>query len=361
MLDRVPFNKDEITNAGEYPPFFPGFPPAKKFATPITPKENIQALYRRELPLWIPLSTDSRLFAPRVDPDNIARCLVLEANGLSPEEMVGGKDKHGIDWVFIPQAGGSMVVPGNPVLSDANDWESVIQFPELDSWDWEGSIQANKAGLESDERAMTIWIQTGLFERLISFMDFEGAAIAVIDEDQKDAVKALMDRLADMYIDIIGRYTKAYNPTTFTLHDDWGSQRSPFFSLETVMEMVVPALSRVVQGAHDNGLNFDMHSCGKNELLVPAYIAAGCDSWSGQPMNDKAMLFEKYGDQIILGIEADIAFTPETTAEEAAACAKRFVEKYGPTMAEKPVLCSAMMASPIFTETLYEESRKMFN
>jgi uroporphyrinogen-III decarboxylase len=126
------------------------------------------------------------------------------------------------------------------------------------------------------------------------------------------------------------------------------------------MEMIVPHLKRVVDFVHSQGMIFDMHSCGKNELLVPAYIAAGCDSWSGQTMNDKDMLYEKYGDKIILGLDADIEFTPATTDAEAAAAAKRFVAKYGPSVEKKPFLCSAFSMTPAWAETLYEESRKLF-
>jgi hypothetical protein len=359
MLDRIPFSTDELTNAGEYPAAFPGFPPVKKYATPVTPKENLTAIYRRELPLWIPLSSDSRLFAPKVDPDNVARCLVIDADRLAPEDMIGGKDRHEIDWVYVPVAQGSMVQPGSPLLTDANDWDKYVQFPDMDSWDWAGSLEKN-ADIVDDARAVMPWVLSGLFERLISFMDFEGAAIAIIDEDQKDAVLALFDKLADLYAEMIKRF-KAYNPVIFCLHDDWGSQHSPFFSLDTAMEMIVPALSKVVKAAHDNGLFFDMHSCGKNEKLVPAYIAAGVDSWNGQPMNDKDMLYQMYGDKIILSLPPDVAFTPNTTEEEAVEAAKRFVAKYGPTMAEKPFLLTAFGGGPAFTETVYVESRKMFS
>jgi hypothetical protein len=357
-MERIAFHPDELKSTEFYPALISTMPAARKFNTPIAPKENIRALFSRELPLWVPTGSDRRSMTPRIDPDNVARCFVFEAQPLSEEERTGGKDKHGIEWVYVPVAAGSMVKPGNPLLGDANDWEKLVSFPDLDSWDWEGSIAANGPWLKDDGRALTVTVMTGFFERLISLMDFENAAVAMIDEGQKDAVKALFDRLADLYIDILNRYKKAYDPMIFCLHDDWGAQRAPFYSLATVQEMIVPALRRVVHGAHEAGMFFDMHSCGKNELLVPAYIDAGVDYWSGQALNDKPMLHEKYGDKLIIGLDADIAFTPDTTAEEAAASAKRFVQKYCPKMEAKPFLCSAMGAPTAFTDTLYEESRK---
>ena len=360
-MNRVPFHQDEISQAGSYAPSRAGGPEIKKYKTPVTPRENLRLAYSREVPLWIPMGNDRRMMTPRIDPDNVARCFVSDVQSLAPEEMTGGKDKHGVEWVYVPVANGSMVKPGSPLLADANDWEKIVSFPDLDTWDWAGSIAANKDSLEQEERALTVTVLTGFFERLISLMDFEEAAVAIIDETQKDAVKALFDRLADLYIDIIKRYKAAYDPLIFCLHDDWGSQRAPFFSLDTVMEMIVPAFSRVASAAHEAGMFFDIHSCGKNERLVPAYIEIGADSWGGQSLNDKAMLHEKYGDKLIMGIDPDIVFTTAPSDEEAIASAKRFVQKFGPTMDKKPFTCSAMGATPAFLDTLYEESRKLFS
>ena len=192
-------------------------------------------------------------------------------------------------------------------------------------------------------------------------MDFDKAAVAMIDEDQKDAVKALFERLADLYIDMIKRFKEAYDPGVVCVHDDWGSQRSPFFSLATIREMLVPAFSRVIRATHEAGMFFDIHSCGKNELIVPAYIELGVDYWSGQSINDRAALYEIYGDKLILGLDPDVPFAMMATDGEAAAAAKRFVRKFGPTMDKKPFVCPAMGAPVAFLDTLYEESRKMFS
>ena len=360
-MERIPYKAEEMHSNDFYPTARPGFPGGRKYKWPVAPGENYLAAFRREMPLWIPVGSDRRMFSPRIDPDNVVRCLISEAHPLAPEEMVGGPDKHGIEWVYVPVAGGSMVVPGKPALEDANDWEKVVQFPDLDAWDWAGSAAANEGELSGENRALSVTILTGFFERLISLMDFENAAVALIDSEQKDAVKALFDRLADLYIDMMKRYKKAYNPAVLCVHDDWGHQRAPFYSLDTVREMLVPAISRVVQATHDEGLFYDFHSCGKNELIVPAYIEVGADIWGGQPINDKTMLYEKYGDKIILSLEPDIAFDAMTSDEEAVSAAKRFVRKFGPTMEKKPFVCSAQNAPVAFLDTLYEESRKMFS
>ncbi|MCL1802421.1 MAG: methyltransferase [Eubacteriaceae bacterium] len=361
-MAQYPFSMSEVETTDTYPPMFPFMPPQKKYETPISPKENYKLVYSRKLPVWIPVGTDSTMLTPRIDPDNIARNFVFEANPLAPEEQVGGKDRHSIDWIYVPQAGGSMVMPGAPTLADANDWEKVIQFPDVDKWPWELSAEANKDRLDPD-RWMSITILTGMFERLISFMDFSEAAVALIDEDQKTALHGLFQALVDMYKKMISNYVKYFKADCISFHDDWGSQNSPFFSLSTAMEMLVPYIKQVVDHCHDEGIFYDQHSCGKNEKLVPAYIAAGVDSWSGQPMNNKEMIYEQYGGNFVIGMETGLppigfgeSYEDPNTEVDAA---KAFVAKYGPDYAQKPVF-AGFFAPAQFSETIYIESRKMF-
>ena len=364
-MDRVPFDPIEVENAVEIPGRLGRI--TKKYQTPITPRENYRLLYNRETPLWIPVSGDTKSISPRIDPDNIARVFAFEANPLTPEETEkiaqdGYEDKHGVTWIYIPQVSGSMVRPGNPTLDDVNNWKEKVKFPDIDSWDWEGTKTANAEYTDTDSW-MVATILTGFFERLIALMDFENAALALIDDDQKDAVHELFDALAEMYTKMIDKYIWAYNINSVSFHDDWGSQRSPFFSLDTVREMIVPHLKKVTDFCHSRGVYLDMHSCGKNEMLTPAYIEAGCDSWSGQPINDRHYIWNNFAGQLILPMDTEPTFTGEPVdAEEAKAIAKRFVDKYGPEYASKPVLASAGTAAPPeYIDALYSESRKAFS
>ena len=370
-MNRIPFDQAEIDNATESPGLFGRT--SVVFATPITPKENYRLLYAREMPLWLPSMGDSLMLTPRVDADNVARCFCFEANPTNDEERDeiaanGYKDKFGVTWVYVPQAGGSMVRPGKPTLANANDWKSAISFPDVDSWDWEGSKASNADHINKD-RFISVTILTGFYERLISWMDFEGAAMALIDEDQQDAVHEAFDALADVYIKMIDKFIWAYGLDQLSFHDDWGSQRAPFFGLGTVREMIAPHIKKVADYCHSRGVYFDLHSCGKNEILTPAMIEAGIDSWSPQPMNDFDLLYEKYSDKIILGgfpTGLPSAFAPDAPPvddETAVAAAKRFAEKYCTYDAfeKKPILGGGFGAPPIFAKTLYKETRKSFN
>ncbi len=362
-MQRVPFNEDEMKVVGTYPVFNTGARrnnnPPEKLNSPITPRENILMMFKKEMPLWMPLKTDIFTFVPKVVPDNVARALIMDAEGLEENEK-GGCDMFGTEWVYVPEVGGSMVRPGKPRLTDANEWYEKIVFPDIDKLDFEASYKKNELYVNNGGLANSVWIMNGFFERLISFMDFEGAAMAMIDEDQQDAVKELYDKLADMYIKMVDKFKKYYKMDILLFHDDWGSQANPFFSLDTCMEMVVPAMRKLTDYCHANDIFFDLHSCGKGERLAPAMIEAGVDTWSGQPMNDKDALYRDYGDKLIIGMSAPVV-PMDATRDEAMVVAKALVDKYAPNFEKKPVIFATQGSTPLLKECIYEYSRKVFN
>jgi hypothetical protein len=271
---------------------------------------------------------------------------------------VGGPDMFGVEWVFVPSAGGSMVKPGAPLLTDANDWKAKVKFPNLDTWDWEGAAKKNEAYIKGQDGVPVAWVLNGFFERLISFMDFEGAAMAMIDEEQQDAVKELMDALADLYIKIVDNFDKHFGLNSFTVHDDWGSQMAPFFSPAVGAKIIVPAMRKLTDHIHTLGGIADFHSCGHVDACVPNMIAAGWDSWSGMAMNDTQDDYEKYGDRIVIGVIPD-QYDPATTPEaEQRAAARKFVDNY--CKPNKSCLVNgygAGVLTPAFREELYKYSR----
>jgi hypothetical protein len=297
------------------------------------------------------------MFAPRIYPDNIARALVSEADAMPPEEG-GGPDIFGIEWEYIPVAGGSMVRPGKPLLADANEWEEKVVWPDIDSWDWEGSSIKNAALLNND-RYNICWIQNGWFERLITFMDFEGAILAMVDEDQKDAVKALFNKFTDLYIRLIDKFL-LYFPGIdgFLIHDDWGSQKETFFSPSIVEEMIVPCMKRVTDFIHSKGRFCELHSCGQILKQVPNIIKAGWDCWAGQLMNDFKKIYELYGDKIILAIAPEPFDVNAVSETDQRTLAREYANAF--CNPDKPTYMSIVAVSfltPAYREELYRQSR----
>lgn len=292
---------DEIEIVKQFPdPIFPMMTRTVRKPV-ISMKDNYLGLLRTHRPQkYIATMYDYTTVIPKVFPDNTARALTMDVEPLTDEER-GGLDCFGVEWVYVPQVGGSMVKPGNPKIKDIEHWEDYITFPDLSQYDWKTSAEKNEK-IREEGLPHYAWIMNGLFERLISFMDFEDAAVALIDEDQKEGVHRLFDKLCDMYDQLIGIWHDEYHADVLYFHDDWGSQRAPFFSLEVCKEMLMPYLKRVSESAHKRGMRFDFHCCGMSGDLVPAMIGADVDVWLPNPMNDYDKLYQLYSDKILLGI-----------------------------------------------------------
>jgi hypothetical protein len=359
-MERIPFDRDtELKVTGEYA--VAGFnsrpgTPIPKINTPMTPKEHYLRLMRGEKPLWLPTGYDFVNISPSCIPDNVARAFIMELTPF-PIEKVGGPDFFGVEWEYVPKAGGSMVRAGKPKVPDICSWEEYITFPDLKKIDWAQSAKQNSALIDG-ERVVCMTILNGLFERLISFMDFSEAAVALIDDEQKDAVHRLFSRLCDFYEEEIAIFKKYYNIDQFCLHDDWGSQRAPFFSPDTVREMLLPYVKRLVDFTHSQGLIFELHSCGKNEILTPVMIEAGVDVWKPQPKNDIKYLCKEYGDKIRIGISPDglDPYNMPTEPAQFIAIAEAYVEKCRGYVG---VGCSSYIGREFF-ETVYTLTREEY-
>ena len=351
--------ENELRQIGWYPTvLINGAPsqPVPMLNTPITPKENYLRFLRRDHPLWTPCGMDIVTLIPMINPDNPARGLVFD-NCDFKEEDSGGPDMFGVEWEYVPQVHGSMVRPGNPLkIPDITRWEEYLTFPDLDGWDWKGWGEKNRA-LAEDGRVKEIWIMNGLFERLISFMEFENAALALVDEEQQEGVHRLMSALCDFYDELIDRFHTYYGATSVYFHDDWGSQRAPFFSADTCWEMIGQYLKRVCDSCHKRDMALELHSCGKIETLVPVMIAAGVDLWGGQPMNDYDMLVDKYGDQMCFSMFV-FPMKPEPTWPDFLEAIDRLFARFGERVKTGMVLNATNDTNAELFKEIYRRTRR---
>ena len=176
MLFRsIPFVESELQEIEEAPKF-PGAPRlanVKIRNTPVSPRENMRALYFEKKPFYIPMPGENRSINPKLYSEKLGR-------GQNCDSV----DHFGLHWEYEPTAGGSIVRPGNPILDDVNNWRDVIKMPDINEWDW--AAEAEKYKIDLRFPAQMSFVNGFWFERLISMMEFEGALMALFDEDQKD-------------------------------------------------------------------------------------------------------------------------------------------------------------------------------
>lgn len=360
-MERIPYDPQEAKITAHVPGFRPWMPPIPVFSPVVTPRENFLAFLRDEDPLWMPSSWDLKRFDPRIIPDNVAKGSVCDDRPFDPVKEGGGKDWFGIPWIYDAKAGGSLVDPQAHPVQDINEWESFVTLPDLNALDWEGCAAANRERLQ-DGKLTQMTVYTGLFERLMSFMGMTEAMVALIDEEQQEGVHRLFDYLCGFYDQLFARYKQYFDCDMLWFHDDWGSERAPFCSPATYREMIVPYLKRIVASCHKYGMFFEFHCCGRNEMLVPLMIECGVDTWHGQDMNDKVMLYEKYGDQIKLGIaplgRKNMDMTaPPMSSEESREAFRRLLQTFDKGNVWVGMFMGACADA---SQILYEESRKAY-
>lgn len=357
------FSSDELKVVAEVRDIFGG-PAIPVFNTPVTAKEAVRALYEKQ-PVWqvmTAMGTEAQLFCPSCNPDCVARASVFDGTvvpGVS--NLSGGRDIFGIEWEYIPSAMGCMVRPGRPFITDVGELAEKIIWPDIDSWDWEGCRKANETYFKPGI-AYCAMLLNGYFERLISFMDFEGAILALSDEEQQDAIMAFFEKLTDFYMILCDRYLMFFPEVdNFVLHDDWAAQKDTFFSPDLCAKMIVPHMKRLTDFVHAKGRYIELHSCGNNIKQVPNMIAAGFDSWCPQGINDIEKIYELYGDKIIIGTLPERYDVDTASEEKQRLIANAYAEKY--CRRDKPSFLSMHACYPkniltsAFREELYKTSR----
>ncbi|MDO4617125.1 MAG: uroporphyrinogen decarboxylase family protein [Lachnospiraceae bacterium] len=358
---RTAYNPSELEIKGYKAPLRKGDPQLPEFNRPITPRENLELLFNEKTPYWMPVlgmrGWDIHVFRPRMFPDNAATHLVYDAENPIQYDSMIQEGWFGLPWEYVPVAGGATVHPGEPKVPSMENWEEYITLPDVDALDWEGSAAINTEYLKTDNMRQIAFLSC-LWERLISLMDVENAAIALIDEDEQEGVHRFFDQMCNIYDKMIEYAQKYYGIDMVLWHDDWGTQKSTFFSVETHREMILPYMKRIVDSCHKRGLYFELHSCGLNETLVPNMIEAGIDLWCGQNVNDFEKLAHTYKDSsIVFGIPCP-SFTAEDSDEVKIQAARDIVERYkGCRIA---ISCLFGYPDEVFGNAIYEFSRREY-
>lgn len=289
----IPFNKDELKVVGHFP-VVPTDTYAvqdvlvEKLNTPITPRENFERFFNRKNPLWVPdIMTDLNYLYPAVIPDSIA-C-----------SWSGGLDAFGCKWIpdeSCPELP-AFPEPGNIMLKDIADWRE-LEWPDPTKWNWELSREEHK--VVDKDRPNAIFLFSSLFERMITLMGFENAAMAFLEDP--DSTHDFIDRLEEYNILLIEHAHKYLDGEIIIFSDDWGSQNSPFFSIGIAEEFFAPHISALTKRAHELGMRFMHHCCGNSTAFVPLMIDEGVDWWEfdyGAVHGEIEEIIKKYGDKIL--------------------------------------------------------------
>ena len=172
---------------------------------------------------------------------------------------------------------------------------------------------------------------SGPFERLHDLMGFEGALCALVTNPEE--CEAFFSRLCDFKIEQIKRLKEHYDVDMVHFQDDWGTQTDLMFQPEIWRTLIRPHVKRVVDAAHELGVLFDQHSCGKIDRIVGEVIDMGIDVLDPvQPVNDLPRWIDEYKDKVVFmgALDAqNVIDRPDATDEEIMAEVKGKIDLFG--------------------------------
>ena len=247
----------------------------------MTPKENFVAYFKGE---------DIERYPNSMTDVNF----VMFPTGIderSPKNQTG-KDWYGCDWIYDPVNDACVVDTNKPyLLDDISEWRDKIVFPDLDKIDFEACAASDGVADFDPDKLTYLMLQEGPFERLHSLMPFEEALLSMMEEPEE--VEELFDRIMEVKLKAIQAMIDYWHVEALNFHDDWGSQLNMFFSPEIWRELIKPQIKKAVDLCHENGVFFEMHTCGKVEKVIPELADIGVDSAQIMSINDIPALKEK--------------------------------------------------------------------
>jgi hypothetical protein len=114
-----------------------------------------------------------------------------------------------------------------------------------------------------------------LFERMRALLGFEELMVA--HYTQSDGLEALLDRLADLEVAVVGEWARIEGVDAYMTWDDWGLQTSLQMSPEAFRKYYKPRYAKIVEAAHWQGMHYIWHNCGQIFDIIPDMIEIGVD------------------------------------------------------------------------------------
>ena len=286
----------------------------------MTERENMALVWEHKQPEWVPMITKASQML--ITPEICDRPLFQD-----------GVDWFGLKWELDKKHPELMthVAPGQELFDDIADWRKCIVFPSCKDISWEAVAGRTKAMWAKSEQILGYVVcNIGSFERLISTMGIENALVSLYTDI--DAFCDYANAYADYRIEQMEYFKKYMHADFLMMHDDWGNQNNLFMSPEHWRQVFKEPERRMVQRAHELGLYYMHHSCGKIDKIVGDLVEIGVDSWhSVQPMNDLPALKAAYGDKLIFagGVDPQVTDRPGATEEEIRADVRRVIDTLG--------------------------------
>ena len=183
-------------------------------------------------------------------------------------------------------------------------WEvlETLQWPVVNE-KLDAELQARN--YQACDKYMLTCLPFAVFAPLRDGRHMDNALMDIILEPEN--VCRFLDKTTDLAVEAIRRAAKN-GADGAIIYDDLGMQHALFFSPEHFREIFKPYYKKLADELHNNGMDFFVHSCGKNGDIIPDFIEAGVDVFQfDQPELHQSMhLAKEYGDKVAFYCPVDI-------------------------------------------------------
>ncbi|MBQ4045830.1 MAG: uroporphyrinogen decarboxylase [Lachnospiraceae bacterium] len=258
----------------------------------------------------------------------------MTASPLLQPGMENVKNAWGVTNSFPLGVPGAFPVhtPDKIVIQDIEEWQKYVHAPSLEFPDelWD-VFKAQYDAVDTTKSYKAAFVAPGLFEQCHHLGEIQNTLINLYEypDEMHDLIKYLVDWELELAEGICSRL----HPDAVFHHDDWGSQKSTFMSVDMFEEFYVDGYKQIYKYYHDHGCELVIHhSDSYAATFVPAMIEMGIDIWQGCfESNDIPTLIEKYGKDIsFMGwIENRFIDTADATIENTEMWANKAVDTCG--------------------------------
>jgi hypothetical protein len=244
------------------------------------------------------------------------------------------QDGWGVTWVWNENqpAAAPYHTPDNLAVSDLANWKNELKIPAIETADLDWSKVIEKAeSIDRQESLVTVFMISGIFERLHMLLGFEDALIGFYD--QPEAMLELCNALGDHRVRHAQMLVDKLHPDAVLSHDDWGTKYSMFINPDIWRQFIKPQFKKLYDYFHSEGVVVVHHADSFLEPIVQDMVEIGVDIWQGTlPENDIPKLQSELAGKMTLmgGVDASIIDAPGATEEAIRKEARRACEQYGP-------------------------------
>ena len=304
----------------------------KKIVLMRTPKDNLFAALRREVPDRIPTfewfidGAVSQALCGSTDPVEVVERLELDAVNVRADYDKTWKD----DTTFVDEWGIERKLTGDVLPAAMNapipsiDSHAGYSFPSLDV---PHRFQTLERAMEKygDHRGVVLNLRDG-FSDMRDLLGYENALVTLLTD--KKHYHDLLKRVVEYNVALAALAVKRYGIQIVATTDDVATGRGPIIKPKVYAERIAPHFQEVIQGYKSLGLLVIKHSDGDIRPYLDGWLEAGIDCLD--PIDpggglDMAEMKEKYGHRICLKGNIDCTGnlcngTPEQVAEEVRLC-----------------------------------------